>query len=47
MIHFSYFTVNLFFPSVNLSYTQLPVPGPLDDSSFPLEQIRHLPFAFL
>lgn len=43
MIHFSYFTVNLFFPSVNLSYTQLPIPGPLDDSSFPLEQISHLP----
>lgn len=43
MIHFSYFTVNLFLPSVNLSYTQLPIPGPLDDSSFPLEQISHLP----
>lgn len=42
MIHFSYFTVNLFFPSVNLSYTQFPIPGPLDDSSFPLEQISHL-----
>lgn len=34
---FSYFTVNLLLPPINLSYTQLPVPRLLEDSSFPLE----------